>query len=111
MNPPTVDKKFVTFTRNPFRWAVLRLGVTELRGTSPYNYGSPHNRHYEDGTFACGYCGNPLFDGTAKYESGSGWPSFWRSARDGAVQYQRELDGRLECQCGKCGRCEEWLHP
>jgi peptide-methionine (R)-S-oxide reductase len=97
--PEPQTRKYVTFVRNPLRWAVLRLGVTELRGTSPYNYGS--KSRYADGAFACGYCGNPLFDGTAKYDSGSGWPSFWRSASDGAVRYQREMDGRL---CGKCGR-------
>lgn len=88
-------------TRNPLRLAVLRLGVTEPRGTSPYNYGADK---YKEGVFACGYCGAELFDGAAKYESGSGWPSFWRSVTDGAVKYRRELDGRLECLCGKCGR-------
>jgi peptide methionine sulfoxide reductase MsrB len=98
-------------TRNPLRLAVLRLGVTEPRATSPYNYGG--SSKYKDGVFACGYCGVELFDGAAKYESGSGWPSFWRSVRDGAVTYQRELDGRLECQCGTCKRCGPnacWFH-
>ena len=60
-------------TRNPFRLAVLRLGVTEPRGTSPYNYGK---NKYKDGVFACGYCGAELFDGAAKYDSGSGGRRF-----------------------------------
>ena len=43
-----------------------------------------------------------LFDSAAKFESGSGWPSFWRSARDGAVSYKHEGDGRIEVRCAAC---------
>lgn len=88
---------FKVQTWNPFRLAVLRLGLTEFPATSPFNYGK------YDGEFTCAYCGNLLFDSNAKYESGSGWPSFWRTAAgSSSVQYKRELDGRLECQCAKC---------
>jgi peptide-methionine (R)-S-oxide reductase len=84
-------------TWNPLRLAVMKLGVTEPPMTSAFNYGK------YDGEFTCGYCGNVLFDSTAKYDSGSGWPSFWRSANSNALQYKREMDGRLECSCQKCG--------
>jgi peptide-methionine (R)-S-oxide reductase len=84
-------------TWNPLRLAVMKLGLTELPMTSAFNYGK------YDGEFTCGYCGNVLFDSTAKYDSGSGWPSFWRSANNDAILYKRELDGRLECCCQKCG--------
>ncbi|GKY97869.1 hypothetical protein MPSEU_000744900 [Mayamaea pseudoterrestris] len=87
--------KIPTQTRNPLRLAVLRLGLTEPMGTSPFNYGT------YDGSFNCAYCGNTLFDSKAKYDSGSGWPSFWRSVDEGAIHYERDLD-RLECQCGNC---------
>ena len=90
------EDSFQVQTWNPLRLAVLRLGLTEPMATSPFNYGK------YDGEFTCAYCGQTLFDSSAKYDSQSGWPSFWRTAKDGAVQYKRELDGRLECQCSRC---------
>lgn len=85
-------------TWNPFRLLVLRLGVTEWPATSPLNYGK------YDGKFSCAYCGKVLFDSNAKYDSGSGWPSFWRSDDEGSIKYRLELDNRLECRCGRCSR-------
>ena len=93
-----VDAPFQVQTRNPFRLMVLRLGVTEPRAISPFNYGK------YDGLFTCAYCGNILFDSNAKFSSGSGWPSFWRTHSEDSVKYKRELDGRLECQCARCSR-------
>ena len=83
-------------TWNPLLLGVLRLGLTELAMTSPLNYGK------YDGEFNCAYCGQTLFDSMAKFDSGSGWPSFWRTATADSVHYKSELDGRLECQCKKC---------
>ena len=82
-------------TWNPLRLAVLRLGLTEPAMTSPLNYGT------YNGIFTCAYCGVALFDSTAKYDSGTGWPSFWRTAVPEAVAYQRDLTG-LECHCAHC---------
>jgi len=92
------NKDFKVQTWNPFRLLVLRLGLTEPVATSPFNYGK------YDGTFECAYCGHPLFDSDAKYDSGSGWPSFWRSKVDGSIDYKMEFDGRLECRCARCSR-------
>eukprot|EP00536_Pseudo-nitzschia_multiseries_P008153 jgi/Psemu1/305529/fgenesh1_kg.203_\ len=83
-------------TWNPLRLMVLKLGFTEPRWSSPLNYGK------KDGVFSCAYCGLELFDSNGKYDSGSGWPSFWRSIEDGHVSYKKEWDGRLECTCGRC---------
>lgn len=83
-------------TWNPLRLAVLRLGFTEPAMTSPLNYGS------YDGDFVCAYCGNTLFDSTSKYDSGSGWPSFWRTKAEESLTYKREFGGRLECKCKQC---------
>lgn len=91
---PTADFERVTW--NPLRLMVLKLGFTEPRWTSPLNYGE------KDGVYKCAYCGLELFDSDGYYNSGSGWPSFWRSVKEGHVQYKREWDGRLECQCGRC---------
>ena len=77
----------------------MKLGMTEFPMTSKFNYG----KYDVGGQFLCGYCGHVLFDASSKYDSGSGWPSFWRTAQDNAVQYRREMDGRLECACQRCG--------
>lgn len=55
------------------------------------------------GTYACAGYGAALFDSAGKFDSGSGWPSFWRTAGEGAVAVRRERDGRVECRCGACG--------
>jgi peptide-methionine (R)-S-oxide reductase len=83
-------------TWNPLRLGVLRLGLTEPAMTSPLNYGQ------YNGMFNCAYCGQELFDSSAKYDSGTGWPSFWRTAVPDSVKYKRELNGSLECQCQRC---------
>ena len=83
-------------TWNPLRLLILRLGFTEPAWTSPLNY------QKKNGIFNCAYCGQALFDSKAKYDSGSGWPSFWRTIEEGAVSYKMEFDGRLECRCGRC---------
>ena len=95
-NDPTATEKVERKTWNPLRLAVLRVGLTEPAMTSPLNYGK------YNGKFNCAYCGNLLFDSASKYDSGSGWPSFWASAAPESVTYKTEWDGREEVKCGKC---------
>lgn len=95
-NGAPVQEPIQVKTRNPLRLLVLRLGLTEPRAISPFNYGK------YDGTFNCAYCGHELFDSSAKYDSGSGWPSFWRSSNDESIGYKMEWDNRLECRCKNC---------
>jgi peptide-methionine (R)-S-oxide reductase len=62
--------------------------------------------HHEDGVYACVCCDSPLFDSAAKYESGSGWPSFYEPADP--AQIATEEDGslfmrRTEILCKTCG--------
>lgn len=89
-------KDYEVQTWNPLRLLVLRLGLTEPVSTSPLNYGK------YNGKFTCAYCGHSLFDSDAKYDSKSGWPSFWRSDAEDSIEYKMEFDGRLECRCGRC---------
>lgn len=98
-NEKSDSRSFNVQTWNPLRLLVLKLGLTEPMGTSPLNYGK------YDGVFTCAYCGEKLFDSSAKYDSGSGWPSFWRSAEEDSLDYKMEFGGRLECRCKKCSRC------
>jgi peptide-methionine (R)-S-oxide reductase len=83
----------------PRQFAILRQHDTEFAGTSPLL------GEHRDGTFACAGCGQPLFESEAKYESGTGWPSFWK-AIDGAVgtTVDRQLGMvRTEIHCSRCG--------
>lgn len=95
----TKETKTRTGTWNPFSLLVLKLGFTEPAWTSPYNYSK--NR----GTYTCASCGSALFPSSAKYDSGSGWPSFWKTSGEDRVEIRREWDGRLEARCKKCGKC------
>jgi peptide-methionine (R)-S-oxide reductase len=84
---------------NPDQYRVLRQHGTERAGTSPLN------TEHREGTFYCAGCGEPLFDSTTKYDSGSGWPSFY-SPKPGAVETkvdQSHLMTRTEVLCAKCG--------
>ncbi|HEY8550463.1 MAG TPA: peptide-methionine (R)-S-oxide reductase MsrB [Vicinamibacterales bacterium] len=83
----------------PEQYAVLREHGTERAGTSPLNY------EKRPGTFRCAACGQPLFKSETKYESGTGWPSFWQPI-DGAVgtTTDRTLGMiRTEVHCSRCG--------
>lgn len=84
---------------SPKQYAVLREHDTEYPGTSSLL--GEHRR----GMFVCAGCGQPLFSSDTKYESGSGWPSFY-DAMDGAVGTgdDRTLGmARVEIHCSRCG--------
>lgn len=83
----------------PVAYRVLRQAATEPPNSSKLN------KEYRSGTFYCGGCGAPLFESTAKFESGSGWPSFDRPI-DKAIAYSTDYDlgyARTEEHCAKCG--------
>ena len=79
---------------------VCWLGGTE----SPFS--GKYNKHYETGTYSCACCGNDLFNSDTKYDSGSGWPSFWESASNDAVTKKLDTSHgmvRTEVLCSHCG--------
>ena len=83
----------------PEQYRVLRGHGTERAGTSPLN------AETRAGVFRCAGCGAPLFDSAAKYDSGSGWPSF-TAPRDGAVATETDKSlfmTRTEVHCARCG--------
>jgi len=83
----------------PAQYAVLREADTEPAGSSPLD------REYRAGTYACAGCDQPVFSSVHKYDSGTGWPSFWQPL-PGAVgtQPDRGLFGsRTEVHCSRCG--------
>jgi peptide-methionine (R)-S-oxide reductase len=77
---------------------VLRKHGTERAGTSPLNH------EKRKGTFACAGCGLPLFSSDAKFESGTGWPSFYEPL-DHAVETSSDrwfFMTRTEVHCARC---------
>ncbi len=73
-------------------------------GTEPAFTGEYWDCH-DAGIYRCICCGNPLFDADTKYESGTGWPSFWQPVVESALEYRDEdplgMD-RIEVCCAAC---------
>jgi peptide-methionine (R)-S-oxide reductase len=62
--------------------------------------------YHADGLYLCGGCGNELFDARDKFDSGTGWPSFARPIREGAVETADDTSlgmVRTEAHCARCG--------
>ena len=86
-------------TLTPQQYKVLREHGTEPPGSSPLNH------EKRDGTFVCAGCGQPLFSADTKYESGSGWPSFFKPL-DSSVETTTDRSHgmtRVEVHCKNCG--------
>lgn len=84
---------------NPTQFAVLRQEATEPPFTSPLN------REKRPGTFVCAGCDLPLYSSKVKYDSGTGWPSFWQ-ALPNAVGTSTDFKigfPRTEVHCRRCG--------
>src|SRR5258705_11582731 len=82
----------------PQRYHILREGGTERAGTSPL-----HDEHRR-GTFDCAACANPPFNSATKFDSGTGWPGFWK-ALPKALRTRRvpHLFFGTEILCARCG--------
>ena len=84
----------------PEQYEILREKGTDVPFAGEYV------DNHEDGMYYCAACGNPLFDSGTKFESGSGWPSFWDVASKGNVELHRDTARgmvRTEVTCAKCG--------
>jgi peptide-methionine (R)-S-oxide reductase len=79
--------------------------VTQQQGTERAFTGE-HYRNERDGTYLCIVCGERLFSSSAKYDSGSGWPSFWKPVADGSIEERSDRAhgmARTEVRCASCG--------
>jgi peptide-methionine (R)-S-oxide reductase len=84
----------------PEQYQVTRLKGTEQPFTGEYYY------FKGQGKYLCVACGNELFSSETKYDSGSGWPSFWEPIAEANVEAQRDTSHgmvRTEVQCSRCG--------
>ena len=88
-------KKILT----PEQFYVLREEGTERPGTSPLN------KEKRKGTFICAGCDLPLYSSETKYESGTGWPSFWKPLDKaiGTSEDRSWFSVRTEVHCRRCG--------
>ncbi len=85
---------------SPEQYQVLRQCGTERPFTGKYVH------HKENGTYVCAGCGNELFTSETKFESGSGWPSFWDKFSEESVDMKTDRSHgmiRIEVTCKKCG--------
>jgi len=86
-------------TLTPEQFHVLREHGTERAGTSPLN------KEKRKGAFACAGCDLPLFSSETKFESGTGWPSFWKPLANavGTSVDKAFFMTRTEVHCRRCG--------
>ena len=92
----------------PAQYDVLRRAGTERAWSGKYV-----NEH-TDGTYHCAACGAELFDSATKFESGSGWPSFYESKAADAVELIEDVSHgmvRTEVRCRRCGSHLGHLFP
>jgi peptide-methionine (R)-S-oxide reductase len=83
----------------PQRYAVLREAATERPFTSPLL------KEHRRGTFVCAGCALPLFSSATKFDSGTGWPSFWKALPSAVVTRADHglMMERTEVLCARCG--------
>lgn len=84
----------------PDQYAVLRGAATERAFAGEYTDTEA------EGRYRCAGCGAELFASDTKFHSGSGWPSFWAAAREGAIEERTDVShgmARTEIVCARCG--------
>ncbi len=82
-----------------------QVNVCFRKGTEPPGSGKWLG-HHAVGAYVCANCGQELFRSTTKFDSGTGWPSFWETADPAAVKMEKDESlgmERTEVQCGRCG--------
>jgi len=85
---------------SPEQYRVVRLKGTERAFTGDYNDTK------DEGTYHCVACGNPLFDSSTKFNSGTGWPSYYEPIEEGRVHEETDRGlgmVRTEVLCARCG--------
>ncbi len=113
--PPIVETWFEAFTmghkveKTDLEWREMltpeQYRVCRQKGTEPAFTGQYYDSK-EPGLYRCVGCGEPLFDAGAKFDSGSGWPSFWQPTAPEAVATDEDVSygmRRTEVVCNSCG--------
>ena len=84
---------------SPTAYRVLRMADTEM----PFS--SPLDKNFSKGTYSCAGCDLPNFSSDTKFDSRTGWPSFWRPLPNAVQTKEDDSDGdvRTEVHCSRCG--------
>ncbi len=85
------------------QYRVTRCGGTE------HPYSGKYYHHDEDGTYNCICCDAPLFSSTTKYDSGSGWPSYYQPYDETTVTINRDTSHNMVREEVKCANCDAHL--
>lgn len=104
-----------TFDKSELRQRLtpLQYQVTQEAGTEPAFTGEYWDCH-DDGIYRCIVCDQPLFESGTKYDSGTGWPSFWKPIDESAVETRPDTSHgmvRTEVVCSNCGAHLGHLFP
>lgn len=103
-----IDKNELRSRLTPIQYAVTQEAQTERAFTGGYW------DNHADGVYRCVVCHEPLFDSGTKFESGSGWPSFWQPALDDTIDEATDASHgmvRTEVRCDNCGAHLGHLFP
>jgi len=104
MSDNTNDKKAATKPDLSDQLSAEQFRITQEKGTeAPFT--GKYVDHKEDGSYACICCGAKLFDSGTKFDSGSGWPSFWSPVDDDRIKTQVDNSAgrvRQEIMCANC---------
>jgi len=102
------DEEFEV-TRTDAEWKAMlsdrQYQVMRRDGTEPA-YSSPLDKQYDPGLYHCRGCDQALYSSEHKYDSGTGWPSFWQPIKASVIGTKRDwklLIPRTECHCSRCG--------
>jgi peptide-methionine (R)-S-oxide reductase len=95
------------------RLTPIQYAVTQEESTEPA-FSGVYWDHHGDGVYRCVVCHAVLFDSRTKFESGTGWPSFWEAAAEGRVTTRTDTSHgmlRTEARCAACGAHLGHLFP
>lgn len=87
----------------PEQFRIMREAGTEPAFTGKYY------KSKDAGTYVCAACGQPLFNSETKYESGTGWPSFYQPIEKGAVEEHNDTTYGMRRVEARCSRCDAHL--
>ncbi|XP_057709849.1 methionine-R-sulfoxide reductase B3 isoform X2 [Corythoichthys intestinalis] len=98
--PVTFSQEEIKKRLTPMQYHVTQERGTESAFTGEFTY------HKEEGTYTCVVCGAPLFSSKSKFDSGSGWPSFFDLVKQDSIDVSDDFSygmHRVETTCGQCG--------
>ena len=99
-------------TKTDVQWQAqlteMQFYVTRGQGTERAFTGEYWNNK-RDGVYVCLCCGHPLFDAKTKFESGTGWPSFWQPMENGSLDEEVDRSDSMVRTEVKCRRCDAHL--